>query len=81
MSLTEGIIVKALSGFYYVAADDRLIACRARGKFRLDGSSPLVGDRVRVDVDRSGAGSVWLSGIVSRKKQLIPPIREKLLEQ
>lgn len=71
MSLTEGIIVKALSGFYYVAADDRLIACRARGKFRLDGSSPLVGDRVRVDVDRSGAGSVW--EILPRRNRFIRP--------
>jgi ribosome biogenesis GTPase len=71
MSLTEGIIVKALSGFYYVAADDRLIACRARGKFRLDGSSPLVGDRVRVDVDKSGAGSVW--EILPRRNRFIRP--------
>ena len=46
--MAEGMIFKALSGFYYV--DDgsgRLTACRARGKFRHQGLSPLVGDRVR----------------------------------
>lgn len=31
----EGMILKALSGFYYVdPGDGRLISCRARGKFR-----------------------------------------------
>ncbi len=56
--MTEGRIVKSLSGYYYVRTDDGLITCRARGRFRLDGTSPLVGDRVRVDVGNDGAGSV-----------------------
>lgn len=56
--MTEGIIVKALSGFYYVAASDRIIECKARGRFRLDGSSPLVGDRVQCSVDAAGKGRV-----------------------
>ena len=43
----EGIILKALSGFYYVdGGDGRLVACRGRGKFRHQRISPLVGDRV-----------------------------------
>lgn len=42
----EGRIIKALSGFYYVASGDEVYECRARGKFRLDGTSPLVGDEV-----------------------------------
>lgn len=42
----EGRIIKALSGFYYVASGDGVYECRARGKFRLDGTSPLVGDEV-----------------------------------
>ena len=56
--MTEGIIVKALSGFYYVAASDRIIECKARGRFRLDGSSPLVGDRVQCSLDAAGKGRV-----------------------
>ena len=71
MSLTEGIIVKALSGFYYVAAGEEIVSCRARGKFRLDGSSPLVGDRVRVERDGSGAGSVW--EILPRRNRFVRP--------
>ena len=58
MSMTEGRIVKALSGFYYVETDAGTVTCRARGKFRLDGTSPLVGDRVRLAADRDGSGSI-----------------------
>lgn len=47
--MTEGRIDKALSGFYYVAtAAGETLTCRARGKFRKEGLSPLVGDRVAV---------------------------------
>lgn len=41
-----GRIRKALSGFYYVDTPEGLLTCRARGKFRKDGVSPLVGDQV-----------------------------------
>ena len=53
----EGRIIKALSGYYYVDTGAELVTCRARGKFRLDGTSPLVGDRVRLDVSSDGTGS------------------------
>ena len=42
-----GRIQRALSGFYYVKGEDgRLLTCKARGKFRREGISPLVGDEV-----------------------------------
>ena len=44
--MSVGRIVKALSGFYYVNSDNEIFECRARGKFRIDGTSPLVGDFV-----------------------------------
>ena len=69
--MTEGIIIKALSGFYYVAADGKIIDCKARGRFRLDGSSPLVGDRVRVSLDAHGKGRV--DEVKERKNWFIRP--------
>ena len=42
----KGRIQKALSGFYYVKSEEALYTCRARGKFRKAGISPLVGDFV-----------------------------------
>lgn len=45
---SEGLIVKALSGFYEVQTAQKVERCRARGLFRKEGITPLVGDRVRI---------------------------------
>ena len=68
----EGIILKALSGFYYV--DDgagQRIACRGRGKFRHQKLSPLVGDRVEYTPLEGGTGV--LDDICPRKNQFQRP--------
>lgn len=57
--MSRGRIYKALSGFYYVDVEGRSIACRARGKFRQEGRSPLVGDWVEVQETGAGEGMVW----------------------
>ena len=65
-TMAEGRIQKALSGFYYV--DDgsgELISCRARGKFRHQKITPLVGDRVRFTRLPEGTGA--LDEILPRK--------------
>ena len=55
----DGVILKALSGFYYVSdGGEETVACRARGKFRHLGLTPLVGDRVRVTRLEDGTGMV-----------------------
>ena len=69
--MVEGIIMKALSGFYYVAAGEQIIDCKARGRFRLDGSSPLVGDRVQCSLDANGKGRVDV--VHERKHWFIRP--------
>ena len=44
------MIRKALSGFYYVHTEDgRVLECRAKGVFRKEGITPLVGDQVEVE--------------------------------
>ena len=69
--MIRGKIVKALSGFYYVQTLDGLLTCKARGKFRLDGTSPLVGDSVICSVDANGMGRV--DRIEERKNWFIRP--------
>jgi len=69
--MPEGVIVKALSGFYYVKTENGTVECRARGRFRLDGSSPLVGDRVVCSLDSQGKGRV--DEILPRKNFFIRP--------
>lgn len=71
MRTEQGRIVKALSGFYTVQSEHELITCRARGKFRLDGKSPLVGDLVRMDVEANGTGTV--REILPRRNWFIRP--------
>ncbi len=56
--MREGRIIKALSGFYYVDTAEGLLECKARGRFRLDGTSPLVGDRVQCSLDAAGKGRI-----------------------
>lgn len=67
----EGIIMKALSGFYYVESDGELIECRARGKFRLDKVNPLVGDHTMISLTEEGRGV--LDEILPRKNSFIRP--------
>ncbi len=51
--LREGRIIKALSGFYYVQDGEALVECRARGRLRKEGLTPLVGDLVQFSVERT----------------------------
>ena len=67
----QGVIIKALSGFYYVKTESGTVECRARGRFRLDGSSPLVGDRVEISLDANGKGRV--DKLLPRKNFFIRP--------
>lgn len=69
--MQEGRILKALSGFYYVDTGEELLTCRARGKFRKDGVSPLVGDRV--EVRELGNGEGFLEKILPRRNAFTRP--------
>ena len=42
-----GTIIKGIGGFYYVKVEDQVIECKARGKFRYNELTPLVGIRLR----------------------------------
>ena len=67
----EGTIIKALSGFYYVSCGENVYECKARGRFRLDGTSPLVGDKVCFVTDSSGKG--FIEKVYDRKNSFIRP--------
>ena len=67
----EGIIYKALSGFYYVDCGGEMVTCRARGKFRHEKVKPLVGDRVEVESQGDGTGTV--SAILPRRNEFQRP--------
>ena len=62
-----------MSGFYYVETAAGTIECRARGRFRLENVTPLVGDRVEYIATERGKGI--LTSVQPRKNSFIrPPI-------
>ena len=67
----EGLIVRSLSGFYTVQEGDTLVECRARGRLKLDGIPPLVGDRV--GYSESGGGKGMIENIFPRKNSFVRP--------
>jgi ribosome biogenesis GTPase len=73
-NMPQGLIVKALSGYYYVLPEGQggeTVQCRARGIFKKRGISPLVGDRVMFTVTENGEGTV--DELFPRFSELIRP--------
>lgn len=66
-----GRIRKALSGFYYVETEGGTLTCRARGRFRRGGQTPLVGDRV--DCTALGNGEGVVEAILPRRNAFDRP--------
>lgn len=71
--MLTGTIIKGIGGFYYVKTDEGLIECRARGRFRKDGDSPVVGDRVRISRTAENAEKGSVDEILPRKNAFIRP--------
>ncbi|CAM4452678.1 ribosome small subunit-dependent GTPase A [Paenibacillus typhae] len=77
--MPEGIIIKALSGYYYVkplhdgiiATEEEAVQCRGRGILKKKGTSPLVGDRIIYILTENGEGMV--DEILPRESELIRP--------
>ncbi|CDF57893.1 ribosome small subunit-dependent GTPase A [Thermobrachium celere] len=70
--MQQGRIVRGIAGFYYVKLDDgSIIECKARGKFRKDKLSPIVGDNVIVEKIDEEKGVI--DEILPRKNELIRP--------
>ncbi len=64
----DGKIVKIVSNLYTVQVGDDTYECRARGKFRKDAVTPLVGDFVVVDTENA-----YIMDIKKRKNELARP--------
>lgn len=67
----SGVIVKSISDEYTVDANGVQTVCKARGVFRHNGTTPLVGDRVRFELSTDGTGRII--EINDRKNFLLRP--------
>jgi ribosome biogenesis GTPase / thiamine phosphate phosphatase len=69
--MPQGLLVKAISGFYYVQDGDVVRQCRARGVFKKNGIAPLVGDRVVFTAIGGKEGVV--EEVLPRTNELVRP--------
>ena len=69
--MMKGVIIKAISSFYYVDCQNTVYECKARGNFRKTGVSPVVGDNVCFT--ESDTGYPVIEEILPRKSYLERP--------
>lgn len=67
----EGLILKGIGGFYYVETADGVFECKAKGKFRKEGLTPLAGDKVVITVRTDKENTI--DEIRNRKNKLRRP--------
>ena len=65
----NGKITRIISNLYTVKVGEELYGCRARGRFRKDGISPIVGDNVIIDPEEN-----YILEILPRTNQLDRPV-------
>lgn len=71
--MLKGKLIKGIGGFYYVEADDVIYECKARGSFRKQKITPLVGDDVEISVNEENNVDNAIEKILDRKNDMIRP--------
>lgn len=67
--MVNGQIIKIISNLYTVKVGEEVYGCRARGKFRKDSISPVVGDNVLINIENQ-----VIEEILPRKNELKRPV-------
>ncbi len=67
-SVNKGKIIRIISNLYTVICDGKIINARARGRFRKDEISPMVGDEVLIDIEKQ-----YITEILPRRNYLLRP--------
>ena len=73
MTAMQGVIVKGIGGFYYIHSDGgQVYTLRARGVFRKQKITPLIGDKVHF-TPGEGEEEGWIDEILQRENELVRP--------
>ncbi len=67
--MKDGLIIRALAGFFYVLIDEEVIECKASKKLKGKNKKLIVGDYVQVDVD-----AAYIIKMYERENELIRPL-------
>ena len=71
--MIDGTIIKGIGGFYYINTEKGIYECRARGIFRKENITPVVGDYVQIEILDESNKKGSLEIIKERKNELIRP--------
>lgn len=66
----KGTIIKGIGGFYYVKTSQNVYECKARGLFRKQRITPMIGDKVEIETDGEKGSIV---DIFDRTSYLVRP--------
>jgi len=69
----QGVIIKGIGGLYFVKVEGKVIECKARGKFRYTGLSPVIGDKVEIILETDVTKGV-IEKIFPRDTEMIRPV-------
>lgn len=69
--MAKGKIIKGIGGFYYVDTGNEIYECKARGNFRKQKITPLVGDNVEISINNNAENTI--DTIYPRKNEIIRP--------
>lgn len=67
--MKDGIIVRALAGFFYVLIDEQIIECKASKKLKGKNKKLIVGDYVEIDID-----AAYITKMYERENELVRPL-------
>ncbi len=67
-NLKEGLVIKAIAGFFYILYEDEILECKSSTKLKKDKSKIIPGDIVKFDKDE-----MYIKKILPRKNSLIRP--------
>lgn len=67
--MKDGIIIRALAGFFYVLIDGEILECKASKKLKGKNKKLIVGDYVEVDV-----GAAYITKMYPRDNELVRPL-------
>ncbi len=71
--MVEGRILKGIGGFYYVLVGETLYECKARGIFKAQGRTPMVGDKVLITIQEENPPLGVIEDILKRDVVLYRP--------
>ena len=78
--MPNGIIISASSNLYQIEVENKIYNCTARGKFKKEGTSPLVGDKVEITISNEEKYEGVIEQILPRYNEIKRPKMANLTE-